>query len=72
MEMDRRDDYEGSADSRKPGEPASGQGEGLGRLAKAFRAITAIVVFGIPLVTGTAAVLGYGVYKAYKRMAGRS
>jgi hypothetical protein len=70
--MDHRDDYEGSADSRKPVKPASGQQERPGRLEKAFRAITAIVVFGIPLVTGTAAVVGYGAYKAYKRVTDRS
>ena len=70
--MDRRDDNEGSAGARKPGELGGGQGGGPGTLEKAVRAITAIVVFGIPLVTGTAAVLGYGVYKAYKRMPGRS
>ncbi len=38
---------------------------------KAFRALTAIVVFGIPLVTGTATLVGYGIYRAYRRMTGR-
>jgi hypothetical protein len=64
-----------TADSRRPGEPVSGQGKASGKIAnatKAIRAITAIVVFGVPLVTGTATLLGYGVYKAYKRMTGRS
>ncbi len=73
--MDHRDDDRYSADSRRPGEPASGQEEASGKIgtaAKAIRAITAIVVFGIPLVTGTATLLGYGVYKAYKRITGRS
>ena len=28
--------------------------------------------FGIPLVTGTVALLGYGMYEAYKRMTSRS
>ncbi len=73
--MDHRADYKYSADSRRPGEPASGQGKASGTIAtaaKAFRAITAIVVFGIPLVTGTATLLGYGVYKAYKRITGSS
>jgi hypothetical protein len=73
--MDHRDDYTHSAHSRGPGEPAGGQGEAPGKIAaaaKAFRAITAIVVFGIPLVTGTATLLGYGVYKAYKRITGGS
>jgi|GEM_PF-5875075 len=37
---------------------------------KAFRAITAIVVFGIPLVAGTAAILSYAVTSVYKRMKG--
>ncbi len=38
--------------------------------AKAFRALTAVVVFGIPLVTGAVALIGYGVHKAYKRITG--
>lgn len=53
---------------------ASGQEResGLTIAAKAFRAATAIGVFGVPLVAGVATVLGYGLYKAYKRIAGRS
>jgi hypothetical protein len=56
-------------------EPASGQGKRWGKIAtatKAVRAITAIVVFGIPVVTGAAILLGYGVHKLYERMTGRS
>jgi hypothetical protein len=45
---------------------------GLDAAAKAFRATTAIAVFGLPLVAGVATFLGYGVYKAYKRIASRS
>jgi hypothetical protein len=73
--MNHRDDDRDSADKCKYGEPASGQEKGSGRLTtaeKAFRAVTAVVVFGIPLVTGGAAVLGYGVHKAYMRITGRS
>jgi hypothetical protein len=71
MEMDHRDDYKNSGDSCRPGEPTSKHGKGSGKIstaAKAFRAITAIVVFGVPLVAGTAALIGYGVHKAYKRI----
>jgi hypothetical protein len=60
-----------SANNPRPGESAGGQGKAPGKAAaavKAIRAITAIVVFGVPLVTGTATLLGYGVHKAYKRM----
>ncbi len=32
------------------------------------RAATAVVVFGIPLIAGAAAVLGYGAYKAFKKL----
>jgi hypothetical protein len=69
--MEQRDDYKHSKNHRRSSEPANGQEEGSGKIAaasKAIRAITAIVVFGVPLVTGTATLLGYGVYKAYKRM----
>ncbi len=75
IEMDHRDDYKCSAGPRRSGEPPNGQGKGsrqIATAAKAIRAITAIVVFGVPLVTGAATVLGYGVYKAYKRITGRS
>jgi hypothetical protein len=71
--MDRRDDHTCSADNRGSAERASGQRKGSKKVAtavKAVRAITAIVVFGVPLITGTATLLGYGVYNAYKRLAG--
>jgi hypothetical protein len=71
MDMDHRDDYESSTNNRGFDEPPSRQGKGSGKIstaAKAFRAITAIVVFGVPLVAGTAALLSYGVHKAYKRI----
>ena len=73
--MDHRDDYKCSVDRHRSGEPANGQGKGSKKIAtatKAIRAITAIVVFGVPLVTGTATLLGYGIHKAYRRMTGRS
>jgi hypothetical protein len=47
-------------------------GSGINAAARAFRATTAIVVFGLPLVAGVATFLGYGVYKAYKRIVSRS
>jgi hypothetical protein len=71
MEMDHRDDYKSSTNNREFDEPPGRQGKGSGKIstaAKAFRAITAIVVFGVPLVAGTAALIGYGVHKAYKRI----
>ena len=73
--MDDRDDCTCSDDSHRSGEGADGQGKGSKKIttaAKAIRAITAIVVFGVPLVTGTATLLGYGIHKAYRRMTGRS
>ena len=73
--MDRRDDYKRSADRHRSGEPANGQGKESKKIAtvtKAIRAITAVVIFGIPLVTGTVTLLGYGIHEAYKRMTSRS
>jgi hypothetical protein len=52
-------------------EPSSGW-EKIATATKVVRAITAIVVFGIPVVTGTAVLLGYGVHKLYERITGRS
>ena len=72
--MDHRDDYKCSADRYRSAEPANGQGKGskTAAVTKAIRAVTAIVVFGIPLVTGTVTLLGYGIYEAYKRVTSRS
>ncbi len=73
MSLDSDDGYDGEKNTSD--RFTGGQGRASGKLdtaAKAFRAATAIVVFGIPLLTGTAAVLGYGVYRAYKRIAGQS
>jgi hypothetical protein len=73
--MDHRDDYKCSADRHRSGEPANGQGNGSKKIVtvtKAIRAITAIVVFGIPPVAGTVTLLGYGIYEVYKRMISRS
>ncbi len=69
--MNYRDDRECSADCRKRATSAGHQRQGLGRLAKAVRATTAIVVFGIPVMTATAALIGYGIHTAYKRITGR-
>jgi hypothetical protein len=73
--MGDRDDFTSYADSRRSGEGIDGaekEPKKIATAAKAFRAVTAVVVFGIPLITGTATLLGYGVYKAYKRITGRS
>ncbi|MCX5805828.1 MAG: hypothetical protein NT010_07150 [Proteobacteria bacterium] len=32
------------------------------------RAISSIIVFGIPLIAGTAAVIGYGISRIYKKL----
>lgn len=72
MDNNNRQD---TADSIRYSQFSSGQGKESGRTATAarvFRAVTAIVVFGIPFIAGTAALLGYGFYKAYKRMSDRS
>ena len=56
-------------------EPSSGQGKRWGKIAtatKVVRVVTAIVFFGIPVVSGTAVLLGYGVHKLYERITGRS
>jgi hypothetical protein len=56
-------------------EPSSGQGKASGKIVtttKAIRAITAIVFFAVPVVTGAAVLLGYGVHKMYERITGRS
>jgi hypothetical protein len=68
--MGKSDDYQ-----KKAGEPVSGHDKGSAGVspgAKAFRAATAIVVFGIPLVTGAAAILSYAVRTTYKRIKGDS
>jgi len=62
-----------SADSGKSEAGASAEGGSSTKVttaAKAFRALTAVVVFGIPLVTGAVALISYGVHKAYKRITG--
>jgi hypothetical protein len=33
-----------------------------------IRAATTVIIFGIPLIAGTTAILGYGVYKAFKKL----
>ena len=62
-----------SADSERSKVAASAGEESSAKVttaAKAFRALTAVVVFGIPLVTGAVALISYGVHKAYKRITG--
>jgi hypothetical protein len=73
--MDQRDDCTCNADNHGSSEPVGTQEKGSGKIAfaaKIVRATTAIIVFGIPLVTGTATLVGYGLYKAYKRITGTS
>ncbi|MCX5814259.1 MAG: hypothetical protein NT178_17205 [Proteobacteria bacterium] len=38
------------------------------KVIKAIRAASAIIVFGIPLITGTALMIGYGAYNIYKKI----
>ncbi len=72
--VDRSRDW--NADKRASGTTISGrQVEGSGILsstAKAFRAVTAVVVFGIPLAVGGSLLLGYGLHRIYSRLTGRS
>jgi len=73
--MNQRDDCTHNADNHGPDEPDGAQGkasEKIATAAKMVRATTAILVFGIPLVTGTATLVGYGLYKTYKRITGTS
>jgi len=37
-------------------------------ILKAIRAASAVMVFGIPLVAGTALMIGYGAYNIYKKI----
>ena len=56
-------------------EPSSTQGIAWGKIVtatKAIRAITAIVFFAVPVVTGTAVLMGYGVHKLYQRITGKA
>jgi hypothetical protein len=41
---------------------------GLATAAKVFRVATAVTVFAIPLVVGTAALVGFGAREVYKRL----
>jgi len=38
------------------------------KILKAIRAASAVMVFGIPLVAGTAVMIGCGVYNLYKKI----
>ena len=56
-------------------EPSNRKGIASGNIVtatKAIRAITAIVFFAVPVVTGTAVLIGYGVHKLYQRITGKS
>lgn len=71
--MNRSDVDEQSAHKFTRGEPVRGQGREstkIGTAAKAFRAVTAVVVFGIPLIAGVAALVSYGAHRAYRRITG--
>jgi len=70
MKTDYRDNRECAADGCRPGEPVSRQKEGPGTLEKSVRAATALVVFVIPAVTLTAALVGCGIRALYKRLTG--
>jgi len=62
-----------SLDSETPETGASSGGDSSAKVTtvvKVFRALTAVVVFGIPLITGAVALVSYGVHKAYKRITG--
>jgi hypothetical protein len=37
-------------------------------ISTAIKAVSTIIVFGIPLAVGTAIMVGYGAYKAYKKL----
>jgi hypothetical protein len=74
-EMVQRNNCKDPEDNHRSGKSAEEQRGGSRKIAtvgKVIRAITAIAVFGVPLITGTGALLGYGAYKAYKRMTKRS
>ncbi|HBA54939.1 MAG TPA: hypothetical protein DCZ04_10950 [Syntrophorhabdus aromaticivorans] len=73
--MSHGHDNKNSFREHRPGDSARPPGKTPGRIStaeKVFRAATALVVFGIPLVAGTAALLGYGVSKAYRRITRKS
>jgi hypothetical protein len=57
--MDSRVNQPGSKDKEEPRKISP---------FEVARAISTIIVFGIPLVVGTAAIAGYGVYAAFKRL----
>ncbi len=59
----------GQVETDDDGEKKAGK---LDTAAKVVRAATAIVVFGIPLAVGTAALVGYGACKLYGMIRGRS
>lgn len=40
-------------------------------VGKAFRVGIAVLVFGLPLAVGAAAVIGYGFYEGYRRCSAR-
>lgn len=72
--MDRKDACLNSSDPAMVREHTGAQEEAPARVGpaeKAFRATTALLVFGIPLFAGAAALVGYGVQKLLKGLRGR-
>jgi hypothetical protein len=72
--MDHKHDDERSARS-SPGDPGHVPGERSEKTSaaeKVVRAAAAVLVFGIPLVAGTVALLGYGASKVYQRITRKS
>lgn len=72
--MDRKDACVNSSDPGMVREHRGAQEETPARVGpaeKAFRATTALVVFGIPLVAGAAALVGYGVQRLLKGLRGK-
>ena len=72
--MDYRHDEKCSEDHHRVGESANKQeiSRKIIAVTKTIRAMTAITFFGIPVVIGTATIIGYGIHKVYKWTTGRS
>jgi len=56
-----------TANSHQTATPRTGRGT-LATAGTIVRATTAVVVFGLPLVAGTAALVGYGLYRGIRRL----
>ena len=70
--MNRKETAHGHGREESRAAKAPDDGRRFSTAAKAFRAVNAVVVFGIPLLVGTAALAGYGVRAIYKRVARRN